>query len=75
MQQQQAGQPPPGMNPANMDVSMGGMMDFMGFEQAMDMTLGPGGADGDISSLFMGEPLFSFGSMGMDGMNDYGMGW
>jgi hypothetical protein len=86
--QQQQGQPPPGMDPNGMDVNMGGGMsggmDYMGlaggFEQAMDMTMGPGGAEGDINSLFMGEPLFSFGmGMGLDGMepggNLYGMGW
>jgi len=76
-QMQQQNQPPPSMDPNGMDMSMGGM-EYMsgmgGFEQAMDMTLGPGGVEGDISSFFMG----SFGlGMGMDGLEPdmYGMGW
>ena len=55
----------------------GGPMMGAGFEQAMDMTLGT--ADGDLSSLFMGDPMFNFGLAGLnDGMvggnGYYGMG-
>lgn len=39
---------------ANLEYGMGS-----GFEQAMDMTLGT--ADADLSSLFLGDPMFAFG--------------
>ena len=45
----------------------------VGFEQAMDMALGTGEAD--LSSLFMGDPMFNFGPMpNTDGMH-YFQGW
>lgn len=79
-QQPQQQQQPLGTGMGGVDMS-GMDFDYMGassgFEQAMDMTLMPGTTDGDISSLFMGDPLFSFG-MGMDGMDGngfYGGGW
>jgi len=81
-QQQQNGMNQPGMNPNGMDVNMGGMgmgmgMDYYG--DAMNLTLG-GGAESDITNLFMEDPLFGFGlGMGLDGMDPgstmYGMGW
>lgn len=79
-QQQQNGMNPPGMNPNGMDVNMGGMgmsMDYYG--DAMNLTLG-GGAESELTNLFMEDPLFGFGlGMGLDGMDPgstmYGMGW
>jgi len=77
-QQQQNGMSQPGMNPNGMDVNMGSMgMDYYG--DAMNLTLG-GGAESDITNLFMEDPLFGFGlGMGLDGMDPgstmYGMGW
>ena len=67
-----------GMNSNGMDVNIGGMgMDYYG--DAMNLTLG-GGAESDITNLFMEDPLFGFGlGMGLDGLDPgstmYGMGW
>ena len=45
----------------------------VGFERAMDMTLGA--ADADFSSLFLGDPMFNFGAqMGPEGTVGY-QGW
>jgi len=59
------------MNNLNVELGMGS-----GFEQAMDMALGT--ADGDLNSLFLGDPTFGFG--GLDTMNAgggdaWGYGW
>ena len=67
--------PVSGMQLPNDGMAAAAPMDMgLGFEQAIDMTLGT--TDPDLASLFMGDPIFSFGSA-MDG-SDGGMfyqGW